>query len=183
MNNLLQELRSATSILHRELDGLVPDPASGRAAYGDYLSRFHDGLTASWPMLDWGKLDGMSLPEAAQRKQRYHSLGMDLDRLGIPHDALPDHNGAAAATSTGCLYVLEGSIHGGQVLLAGLAGCGDLPDDCLSFLRGFGDDNRRMWSSFTGWLTSPDTTPEFIAAARDAAMRTFTHFIHSFGQH
>ncbi|MBX3741122.1 MAG: biliverdin-producing heme oxygenase [Akkermansiaceae bacterium] len=183
MNNLLPELRSATSALHRELDGLVPDPTSDTAAYGGYLSRFHDGLAAAWPMLDWEKLNQLALPDAALRKQRYHSLGMDLDRLGIPHAELTDHTAAGAGTATGCLYVLEGSIHGGGILLAKLAGRGDLPDDSLSFLRGFGDENSPMWSSFTGWLSRIDTTPEFLVAAREAAMRTFACFIHSFGQH
>jgi heme oxygenase len=182
MNNLLQELRGATSTLHRELDRLVSDPTSCTSAYGTYLSRFHEGLAASWQMLDWRKLDDMGLPDTALRKRRYHSLSDDLDRLGIPHAGLHDRMDADAAVSTGCLYVLEGSIHGGQILLSKLAGGTDLPDDSLSFLRGFGNENRPMWSSFTGWLTSLDTAPEFISAAREAAMRTFLNFIHSFGQ-
>jgi len=183
MNNLLQELRSATSSLHRELDGIVPDPSAGSAAYGDYLFRFHSGVTASWPMLDWQKLDNLALPDAAARKQRYHALGEDLNRLGIPHPPLQDHTEAQAGTAAGCLYVLEGSIHGGQILLARMAGRTDLPENVFSFLRGFGDENGRMWASFTGWLGHLDTTPEFIAAAREAAMQTFSHFIKSFGQH
>jgi heme oxygenase len=182
MNDLLQELRSATSDIHRELDQIVPDPSVGPAAYGDYLSRFHQGVAAAWPMLDWNCLGKQALPEATLRKQRYRSLGRDLDLLGIPHEYLLDCAGAETATFTGCLYVLEGSIHGGQILLEKLAGRMDIPDEALSFLKGFGGDNRQMWSSFKKWLTELETTPEFIVQAREAAARTFSLFIKSFGQ-
>ncbi|WAC20413.1 biliverdin-producing heme oxygenase [Luteolibacter sp. SL250] len=182
MNNLLPELRSATSALHRELDGLVPDPAADPAAYGAYLSHFHDGVAASWKMLDWGTLGALALPELSRRKQRYHALESDLERLAILHAKLRDHTGAGAAASTGCLYVLEGSIHGGRILLGKLSGHPDLPDDSLSFLTGFGDENGRMWASFMEWINHIDTTPGFIAEAREAAMRTFQHFINSFRQ-
>lgn len=182
MNNLLQELRSATSALHRELDEIVPDPVSDPAAYRDYLSRFHRGVATSWPMLGWEKLVEMGLPEAPRRKRRYHSLEDDLDRLGIPHVKLRDSVGAEAAVATGCLYVLEGSIHGGRILLEKLSARADMPSDSLAFLGGFGDENSRMWASFTGWLTSLEAAPEFIAEARQGAMRTFRHFINSFGQ-
>ncbi len=182
MNDLLQELRNATSALHRELDGLVPDPAADPAAYAAYLSRFHDGVAASWPMLDWGTLGTFALPDAPRRKQRYHALESDLERLAVPYGKIRDGTGAGAAASTGCLYVLEGSIHGGRILLGRLSGQADLPDDSLSFLRGFGDENSRMWASFMEWLSSIDTTPGFITEAREAAMRTFQHFINSFRQ-
>jgi heme oxygenase len=182
MNNLLQELRDATRPFHRELDRLVSDPGFSRTSYGDYLLRFHEGLTASWPMLDWERLRHMSLPDAGRRKQRYHALAGDLARLGIPHSPLVDGQRKEDATAVGCLYVLEGSIHGGQVLLGRLKDADEIPEDSLRFLEGFGDENGSMWAAFTQWLTHLEASSGFVAGASEGATRTFNHFISSFSR-
>lgn len=185
MNQLLQELRDATSDLHRQLDRLIPEssPAADLSAYQDYLLRFRRGVAASWPMLDWNLLDALDLPEAGLRKNRYHRLGTDLGNLGLPHPPLADEASSDAATSVGCLYVLEGSIHGSGVILSDLRSHGTaIPEDSLGFLGGFGDDTPRMWSSFVSWLRSLETSPGFTSGACEAARATFSHFIHFFDQ-
>lgn len=182
MNNLLQELRDATRLLHRELDQLVSDPGSSKASYSDYLRRFHAGLCAAWPMLDWESFESMALPAADRRKQRYHTLVDDLKQLGLQPPPLVDGSQGTGPASVGCLYVLEGSIHGGQILLARLKNVSDIPSNSLRFLEGFGDDNGSMWASFTQWLSHLEASQKFSAEAGEAAAQTFNHFISSFGQ-
>lgn len=180
MNTLLQELRDATREIHDQVDRLVSvnPPSVSVSSYADYLARFHDGLSESWAMLNWSALRELGLPDAEARKRRYASLVHDLSSLGCDADDFADEMNAGPATSVGCLYVLEGSVHGGQILLSALRkNAPHVADESVRFLTGFGSENSTLWRSFMSWLQSLDANPEFVADARKAAIRTFECFL------
>lgn len=132
-------------------------------------------------MVDWDRLDLLGLPDAALRRRRYDSIAEDLQLLGHKVSGLSLSQVSEASTTAGCLYVLEGSIHGGRFLLNQIEASGlDIPAGATEFLRGFGEDNGRMWNSFVQWLGSLETSPTFINEAEAAAIRSFEGFIHSF---
>lgn len=181
MANLLQELRNATRDQHEEIDLLVtrrfrPESPSFQK---EYLARFHEGLSRCWPMLDWEKLVRLGLPGAARRKERYLALDRDVESLGIRPSRREDHHDSAASVSVGCLYVLEGSIHGGRMLAPAILR--QHPEgDGLEFLNGFGPDNPAMWRAFIDWLQSLDADGFFISDASAAASAAFRHIMASF---
>jgi heme oxygenase len=179
---LLQALRNATHASHQRLDRQISteEITASRETYARYLERFHEGLRACWPQLDWELLARLGLPELPARQARYHALAADLHALGRPVTLLGVGSalGVQPATTIGCIYVLEGSIHGGAILLAELERTtGPLPADACGFIRGFGDQNRQFWKDFVSWLESLDSGDEFLGFASTAAVATFDRFI------
>ncbi len=179
--SLLQTLRNATHAIHRQLDEVVPleSVTRSRRDHTAYLERFHLGLSQCWPVLDWDQLGRLGLPDLAARKARYHSLALDLAELGIPVPPLAKSaTPVDAAQSVGCLYVLEGSLHGGRQILAELERrTGLLPAGQARFLRAFGERNDTAWRDFVSWLSSIEASPTFEEAASRSAVKAFDHFL------
>lgn len=183
MDDLLKSLRLATGALHKQLDELVPafHPASSQAAYTEYLRSFHAGLSSCWPLLDWTRLEALGLPDAARRKARYEAIRGDLGVLGSGVPPFEVFTGSPDPAIVGCLYVLEGSVHGGSHLFARMGeSATGIPAGAYGFIEGFGPDNKRLWVSFVQWMGSLEHSPGFIAEAGDSAVRAFEGFIESF---
>ncbi|MEK7952211.1 biliverdin-producing heme oxygenase [Luteolibacter soli] len=182
---LLQALRNATQASHQQLDRQIStgEVTASRDSYARYLERFYQGLAACWPQLDWALLASLGLPQLAARQARYHSLTADLHALGHPVPRLEmRHESHQAASAVGFLYVLEGSIHGGAILLSELErNAGPLPADTCRFMRGFGDQNRSHWKDFASWLEGLDTGDDFVKPATAAAVEAFERFATAFG--
>ncbi|RYD67201.1 MAG: hypothetical protein EOP83_03290 [Verrucomicrobiaceae bacterium] len=182
---LLQALRNATQASHQQLDRQISQEEStaSRQSYARYLERFHRGLAACWPKLDWALLAKLELPELPARQARYHALTADLQALGHPVPKLEmGIEGEQAASTVGSLYVLEGSIHGGAILLSELEkNAGPQPANTSGFMRGFGDQNRSYWKDFTSWLESLDTGEDFQKLASASAVEAFERFTTAFG--
>jgi len=182
---LLQALRSATQASHQQLDRQIStdEVTVGKESYVRYLERFYQGLVACWPQLDWTLLEKWELPELSARQARYHALTADLHSLG--HTVAPlemAHESGQAASTIGCLYVLEGSIHGGAILLAELEkNAGPLPANTCGFMRGFGDHNRSYWKDFVSWLESLNAGDDFMKLATATAVKAFENFSTAFG--
>lgn len=181
----LQALRNATQASHQQLDRQISQEevtASGES-YARYLERFYQGLAACWRQLDWTLLAKLDLPELPARQARYHALISDLHALGHPVQRLETGLGSGQAASTvGSLYVLEGSIHGGAIMLSELEkNAGPLPANIRGFMHGFGDQNRPYWKSFTSWLESLDAGDDFQKVASASAVETFERFATAFG--
>jgi len=156
--SLLARLKSETSHLHSRIEQVVPllRPELDRPAYRRYLERLLGylrpieamlaGFAASWA--EYG------LDFEARRKTQL--IEHDLLALGrSPEDlsALPLCADLPAARSLdeawGCLYVLEGSTLGGQVLLRTLGPRLHLSrSDGLSFLSGYGERTGATWKAF-----------------------------------
>ncbi|MCW1921193.1 biliverdin-producing heme oxygenase [Luteolibacter arcticus] len=181
---LLQALRKATQSSHQRLEGQISkeEVTASIDAYALYLRQFHQGLAACWLQLDWHLLAEWGLPELSARQARYHALTDDLHALGHPVPPLERGLRSERAPSVvGCLYVLEGSIHGGAILLSELeTKAGPLPADTCRFLSGFHDQNRYYWKDFVSWLESLETGDDFLEAASTSAREAFEHFIAAF---
>jgi len=135
-------------------------------------------------MLDWERLESLSLPDVSLRKARYDALSHDLATLGDEVPPLACSSGSPDPVIAGCLYVLEGSVHGGSYLLKQIGSSAvGIPAGACGFLEGFGSENGRMWTSFVQWLGSLEHDPGFIAEAEKSAVRSFGSFIESFGSH
>ena len=175
--NLLTRLRGSTSAQHRDLDELITESQISESfeSYLDYLRRFHTAyqqISLGW---SWSSFDEAGLPEMNARRQRYDDLADDLKHMGVKVDPHRYEGEAPSdglnSKSVGELYVLEGSIHGGTVILKSLRkhGHGDLPN---KFLTGFGINNRLMWIQFCEWLNtlqqSAYCADEVICGAKEA---------------
>ena len=160
--SLLQRVRRETAVLHSQIEKVVgiTRPDVSRADYVGYLATFRgytlplerrlrdlSGLHATLPDLErrWkaprleGDLRALGFSEAALRTL---PICDRLPRLGTVSRAL------------GCLYVLEGSTLGGQVLQRLLRA--RLPAELAAasaFLGCYGTETGSMWKEFGERLT------------------------------
>ncbi|WP_193213591.1 biliverdin-producing heme oxygenase [Luteolibacter marinus] len=185
--SFISRLRSATGELHRQLDASpwAEEAVRSRRGYAGYLERFHRGLAGCWPEVDWHQAAELGLPDLEMRQGRYRALESDLAALGRRIDRMPARTSAGAAapgTTVGCLYVLEGSVHGGRQLLGLLeSNTGPVAEAESAFFRGFGERTASSWREFLAWLELMDPPAGFHEAAEDSARRSFGHFIAAFG--
>jgi len=175
---LLQALRDATSVQHRDVETLLPASWStlGRDGYAAYLGRmagFHLPVEARlFEAHDWAAL---GLHDATERR-RAPLLRAELAALGVDPAALPYAfdvpDVADVARALGVLYVLEGSTLGGQVLAREVTrGATGVP---TAFLGGAGDATGARWTSFCRFaeaLAAGD--PRVMARAPVAAGEAF----------
>lgn len=110
-----------------------------------------------------------------QQRSRRPFLQQDLRALGIPRAGasgpVPTLPNAAAAW--GSVYVLEGSALGGQLITRNLAEAGLRPDAGAAYFHGWGEATGSMWHDFRELLAAQLAEPAALAAACDAACRTF----------
>jgi heme oxygenase len=181
---LHQRLRAATRTLHDAVEGGVDMAAalSSVAAYCRLLRdlwRLHAGYEACLAGQPWAELgiDYDSRRRAPLLRADLAALG-DSAGLGQPvavsvtglHDAL------------GCLYVLEGSTLGNQVLLrAAEAALGLGPDTGARFLHGYGAETGAQWRRLTQALDGIPAAGPAAEAIEAGARRTFETFSRTLG--
>lgn len=154
MSEVLAALKEGTRPEHERIEGAVPlmDPRFGAGAYRRYLARllgFYAPLEERLARHDWARL-GVDIPG----RRKVPLLERDLRTLGwspeaaLPGcDALPDVSEPAAAL--GCVYVVEGSTLGGQILTRALKA--RLPAElhgAFAFLDCYGERTGAMWKLF-----------------------------------
>lgn len=177
---LLTALRDATAQVHQALEAITPLSRTPLTA-PDYLEHLVVTASVQWPLEralfaahDWVAL---GLADAAAR-QRNAALEADLRVLGVPPErvlpakALPDVS--ALGPAVGCLYVLEGSTLGGQLLCRRVeAALG--PEVPLTYLRGAGPRTGERWMVFCEFAEAlAGKTPGLLEGAVRGAMGTFT---------
>ncbi|MBU1329790.1 MAG: biliverdin-producing heme oxygenase [Gammaproteobacteria bacterium] len=115
--SLRQQLRSATTPLHHQVDAAFGAYAlHTRDGYSDFLLAHARALFGLEVALEAAGIECL-LPDWPQRRRR-DALQQDLHTLGLatPH-ALPLPHALEAATCWGLVYVLEGSRLGARLLL------------------------------------------------------------------
>jgi heme oxygenase len=152
---LLQRLRQETQVIHARVEARValPDRVGSAAGYRALLEAFYglyspceSAVEAFAPQLvPW-------LPDVLLRLRK-SALERDLQVLGnISPQTLPLASVSplqTVAQAFGCLYVLEGSTLGGQVISRHIgATLGFSPGNGCSFFSGDGADTGRMWTLF-----------------------------------
>jgi len=180
---LLARLKSETAHLHRRIEQVVPllRPGFDKLAYRTYLGRllgfqrpFEERLSASSAGLLAFGLDFAPRRRAGLLVNDLVSLGQSQAEV----DTLPDCAALPAAASLaevfGCLYVLEGSTLGGQVLLRRLGPTLDLTaEHGLRFLAGSGPLTGPMWKAFGAALGRFEAQGCDAAAVIRGACETF----------
>lgn len=184
---LLAQLKHHTAEAHAALENRlnVFEQVRTRDDYRRLLSRFltlHEPIesrlaaAADWPALGF---DFSARRKTALLRDDLLALGAseaDLAALPRAHD-LP-----AAATlgeAIGCLYVLEGSTLGGQVLAKHFhAALGLTPENGARFFHGYGALTGARWREFGLWAEAQSASAgePFEAAAAHGARQTFHRF-------
>ncbi|HEX2570655.1 MAG TPA: biliverdin-producing heme oxygenase [Polyangia bacterium] len=154
---ILIRLKSGTSAEHERIERAVPLLADDldRATYGRYLEKllgFYEPLEQALAPHPW-HLVGIDF--AARRKTEL--LVRDLCYLGYDEAALANVARCAALpplpdlpAALGCLYVLEGSTLGGQILSRHVARrLGLSPATGAAFLAPYGKAVGPMWRTFS----------------------------------
>lgn len=116
------------------------------------------------------------LPDYAQRRNSSF-LQKDIEALGGNIDNLPETSVPKitnAIQALGALYVMEGSIMGGSIIVQMLAKGGIT--EGVSFFSGYGPATGQMWGAFITVLNACAGNDEQEAIAVQTANDTFNHF-------
>jgi heme oxygenase (biliverdin-IX-beta and delta-forming) len=181
---LLLRLKTETRPHHERIEAAVPllRPDLSREAYQQHLARllgfYHPVEQRLGECAQAWAACGLDF--SARRKVGW--LRADLLALGLRPEqlealpectALPMLSGLARAW--GCLYVLEGSTLGGQILSRHIGRTlGVTPETGGAFLRGYGEATGPMWRCLGEALSTCAVARVAPAAVVEGAQETFT---------
>ncbi|MFO0951245.1 MAG: biliverdin-producing heme oxygenase [Isosphaeraceae bacterium] len=179
-DSLLARLRAETRAEHDAVERTLDLTGGGLTleAYCRCLERFYGFLRPLEARLaSQGGLEAHGVDPGA--RQRTPLLAADLTALGVDDlerlplcGDLPDVSRPAEAF--GCLYVLEGSTLGGQVICRQVNKLlGVTPETGGRFFRGYGEETGAMWQAFREALTAFADTPEARSRVIESALATF----------
>jgi heme oxygenase len=184
--HLHERLRSRTRALHddaeRALD--LESRLSSIDAYRGLLRslwQLHAGYEAAFAAQPW-----LGSGIDFERRRRSDMLLTDLSVLGVltVPSAPPKPPIRGLFDAIGCLYVIEGSTLGGQIIFQRVRErLGASADGAASFFRGYGPETGGMWREL---IEAINVTPAHGAAAdaiEAGARRTFSTFVTSFCGH
>lgn len=177
---LLGRLRAETAASHRALEECVDIPGClSTAAEWRWL---HEAFLGYWAPLEVALFSSNDLehwlPDAPSR-QKSALLRRDVDFLGGTSEGLAYCEDLPALTSLGqklgCLYVLEGSTLGGQVITRLAAEQGYAPPDGCRFFSSYGTQVGAMWKTFGERLEAYALAhPDAHGVVVGSAVETFT---------
>lgn len=185
--SILLELKEATCSHHRKLESesnIWPD-LSSPSGYRQLISKMFGIYSALEDELRMEPGIALLLPDLCQR-WKTEWLRADLETLGIDVEScsmrtkIPRVNTTAAAF--GCLYVLEGSTLGGQLISREVeAKLGFTPKTGCRFFSSYGAELGQMWRTFGQVLeTFAATHKASHSQIVDSAIATFNCFIREF---
>jgi heme oxygenase len=170
----LPALRAATRAHHERLDRLIDlRRLRDRHRYGRLLQAF-DGFLAPWE-----SCVASALPPAWQgwlrQRSRRPFLQRDLRVLQLDAGAQlqPMPRFATAGAAWGSIYVMEGSMLGGQVITRSLGDAGLGPDRGAAYFHGWGPATGAMWKETRTLLDHHLADPRALAQACNGACVTF----------
>lgn len=152
--------------------------------YGALLSKFYLYFNALEQALA-PFIDASILTDFAQRRKA-DRLRDDLNSIGYPlpepgNDlSLPGIGNAAAAL--GALYVMEGSVMGGSIIVSMLQEKSNIYQG-LTFFGGYGPDTGAMWQRFRESMNAQATDEAAAQTIIGTANNTFNHFSILFRNH
>lgn len=158
---ILQRLRSDTQAQHSALEAHIPlmDPAFSLADYRRLLGRFYGYyVPLEARLVVWSRAEGRGIDYAGRVKAP--ALERDLIALGETAETIAQLPRCAAlpalateAQGLGCLYVVEGSTLGGQVITRQLQkSLGLPPESGAAFFNGYGAETGARWKAFGAGL-------------------------------
>lgn len=181
MDMLSTNIKEATKEAHLALEKKVIEKMKAihsDADYADFLKYFYVYFNAVEqviaPYISTKAVE--LLPDYAERRNSSF-LKKDIEELGANVNNVPAVTVAKidnAVRALGALYVLEGSIMGGPIIVKMLEKLGIVKG--ISFFSGYGADTGVMWGKFIAVLNAEANTSEEEKQAIDAANDTFSLF-------
>ncbi len=116
------------------------------------------------------------LPDYSERRNASY-IKADIEALGETLEGLPQAQAPEVSNlqqALGALYVLEGSIMGGRIIVEMLAKAGITQG--VSFFSGYGPETGVKWQRFTSVLNAQAQTDQEQQQAIDSAQQTFARF-------
>jgi heme oxygenase (biliverdin-IX-beta and delta-forming) len=178
-SRLLERLREDTRAEHCAIERTLAELTSSSLTRERYCFRLGQLYGFYRPLEPELSRVLQSNPVDFPRRTKAHLLRADLEALGrrdtdslpVCRD-LPALDGAMAGF--GCLYVLEGSTLGGQVISRHVrARLGVTPERGGSFFAGYGSATGTMWRAFRTALVEHATCAGHAEEVIDAARSTF----------
>ncbi|WPV01778.1 biliverdin-producing heme oxygenase [Mucilaginibacter sp. cycad4] len=177
-------IKEATKEAHQQLEKKVVQKLKAIRSnqdYADLLRHFYayfnhlEKVIAPFITVD-------VLPDHAQRRNSSF-LKSDIEALGgdinsLPETTVPEINNLIQAL--GALYVMEGSIMGGSIIVQMLAKGGITGG--VSFFSGYGPATGQMWGAFISILNASAANDEEETTAAHTANDTFNHFAAVFAE-
>ncbi|MEH3114611.1 biliverdin-producing heme oxygenase [Pedobacter terrae] len=179
---LSTNIKEATKVAHQNLEKQVVlklKAIRNHADYADLLKHFYAYFSHIEETIKPYITESI-LPDYAQRRNSAYikadilELGSDISEL--PYTTVPKIENAVQAL--GALYVLEGSIMGGSIIVKMLEKVG--VSKGVSFFSGYGEATGMMWGNFIAVLNNQAKTEQEEEQAITAANETFKHFAHVF---
>lgn len=179
---LSTNIKEATKTAHLELEKKVINKlkaVSDNASYAELLRYFYTYFSQLQKTIAPFISTGI-LPDYHERRDSSY-LKNDILALGkepgeITPVRLPEINNTLQAL--GALYVMEGSIMGGSIIVKMLEKSGISTG--FSFFSGYGAETGMRWSTFTAVLNQAATNEKEQTQVIQAALDTFNCFIDVF---
>jgi heme oxygenase len=175
---LSNSIKEATKDAHLQLEKKVVQKLKAIRSnqdYADFLKHFYAYFNHVEKVIA-PYITKEVLPDYAQRRNSLY-LKNDIEALGADVKELPATT-VPAITNTiqalGALYVMEGSIMGGSIIVKMLEKGG--VTEGVSFFSGYGEATGQMWGTFVGVLNGQARTEADEAQAIETANATFVHF-------
>ncbi|WP_443938658.1 biliverdin-producing heme oxygenase [Pedobacter sp. MW01-1-1] len=175
---LSTNLKEATKAAHQELEKKVVlklKSIRSAADYADLLKHFYAYFDHLRNEIE-PYITPEVLPDYAERRDASY-IKRDIEALGfdttdLPLTTVPKITNTQEAL--GALYVMEGSIMGGRIIVEMLAKVG--VQTGVSFFSGYGAQTGEMWGRFVEVLNASAKNEAEEQLAVDAANAAFTHF-------
>jgi len=175
---LSTNIKEATKPAHQQLEKIVVlrlKSIRSNADYADLLKHFY----AYFSTLEKGFAPFMTaavLPDYAERRHAAF-LKADIEALGFDVNELPVATAPAITNvlqALGAMYVMEGSIMGGSIIVQMLAKGGIT--NGVSFFSGYGQRTGEVWGKFVGAMNAQAHSADEEAIAIETANETFRRF-------
>jgi len=186
ISTLLKRLRDETHGQHAALEAQLPllDETLTREVYGRLLGRFW-GYYAPLEELVLDSMHALVLSLDYSTRLKTPLLEIDLKYLGLRTRELPRCLVLPALAEVpellGCLYVIEGSTLGGQVITQRLAAHLALNGDAGgAFFGGYGAATGSHWREFGSFLTATALVldrDDAVVAGANATFRTLADWL------
>jgi heme oxygenase len=172
------ELKEATKTAHLDLEKKVVQRLKDIRSREDYaaLLRCFYAYFNHVERVIAPYITDVVLPDYKNRRNSSY-IKRDIEALGGNVLDLPETTVPAIADhveALGALYVMEGSIMGGGIIVKMLEKAGIR--DGVSFFSGYGEATPQMWGLFVSVLNRQSITEEQKTNTIRAANETFTHF-------
>lgn len=181
---LSTNIKDATKEAHQQLEKKVVlkmKAIRSNTDYADVLKHFYAYFSEVEKAIQ-PFITADILPDYAERRNSAY-LKADIEELGSSVAELPEAKApqiSNTAEALGALYVMEGSIMGGPIIVQMLAKYG--VDKGISFFSGYGEATGQMWGKFVSVMNAQAATEEQQEQTIRLADETFSRFGDVFGE-